>query len=319
MASLSQRTRSALGRIVPDALSSWAREHLPRRYFIESVITHESGAERFIRKTFTSHKPVLHHLDVHVTDHCNLKCRGCEHYSSIAEPSFCELESTVADLTRLAELFESVEQIYLLGGEPLLHPDVASFVREARRIFPHTNLYLMTNGILVTRMDPALWETLRETDTTLLCDSYPINLPRAEIDALGRTYGVRVEWMKPTEEFFKIPIDLTGSCDPKRSFDRCRGLSNCAIVRDGRLYTCAHVAYADIPIRKFDLQGIDPTPSDSIDIHSDVSGDDVIDFLTHPVPWCAHCDFDSFSIYEWGRTKGTADEWIGSTNGEDYR
>ncbi len=73
------------------------------------------------------------------------------------------------DLTRLAELFEGIEQMYLLGGEPLLHPEVEAFVREARRIFPATRLSLMTNGILVTRMPESFWETLHATETRLCC------------------------------------------------------------------------------------------------------------------------------------------------------
>jgi len=308
---LTKRVRTIAGHIVPDVVSDYAKKHLPRKYYIESVITHESPVQRFVRRAFTKKRPTLHHLDVHITDHCNLNCRGCEHYSSISKPVFCDLSSTVSDLERLAELFENIEQIYLLGGEPLLHPEVESFVRETRRIFPRTRLYLMTNGILVTRMSESLWNALHETGTTLLCDSYPINLPVEKIDALGAEYDVTVEWMKPTEEFFKIPIDTQGTCDPKKSFDRCRGLSNCAIVRDGHLFTCAHIAYAHIPIEKFGLKGIDPAPEDSIDIHSDVTGDQVVDFLTHPVPWCSHCDFDSFSTYEWGRTSGDVGEWLG--------
>ena len=247
---------------------------------------------------------------MHVTDHCNLNCKGCEHYSSISEPVFADLGETVRDLERLAELFDGIEQIYLLGGEPLLHPQIEEFVREARRIFPATRLYVMTNGVLVTRMPESFWRTLHEQRTTLLADDYPINIDRAKIDALGREHGVTVEWMKSADEFFKIPLDISASADPARSFDRCRGLSNCAIVRDGRLYPCAHIAYADIPAKKFELEGILPTEKDSIGIHGDVTGDEVVDFLMTPVPWCAHCDFDSFETYQWAHGKGEASEWL---------
>jgi len=192
----------------------------------------------------------------------------------------------------------------------LLHPEIDAFVHETRRIFPSTRLYVMTNGVLVTRMPDSFWQTLHETQTTLLCDDYPIRIDREKIDGLGQVHGVRIEWMKPAEEFFKIPIDVTASCDASRSFDRCRGLSNCAIVRDGRLYPCAHAAYADIPAKKFGVEDILPCDADSISIFGDADGDDIIRFLMTPIPWCAHCDFDSFETYEWARGKGEPSEWL---------
>ncbi len=122
--------------------------------------------------------------------------------------------------------------------------------------------------------------------------------------------------MKPAEEFFKIPLDVTASCDPAKSFDRCRGLSNCAIVRDGKLFPCAHSAYADILSKRFGIEGIEPVDADSISIWGDVTGDDAIDFLMKPTPWCAHCDFDSFETYEWARGRGEASEWVKKPAGE---
>lgn len=304
--------RDAAKRLLPEVAAGRLRSTVLRRYYVESLISNEGRTKRFLRRTFTSRRPTLFHLDVHVTDHCNLNCRGCEHYSSISEPAFADLDRTVGELERLAELFDGIEQIYLLGGEPLLHPRVAEFVRETRRIFPRTRLYVMTIGVLVTRMPESFWDALHDADTTLLCDSYPINVPHDVIDELGRAHGVIVEWMKPAEEFFKIPLDRSASCDPAASFDRCRGVSNCAIVRDGRLYPCAHVAYADIPAGRFGLPDIEPCEQDSISIFGEASGDEIVDFLMSPVPWCARCDFDSFELYPWSRGTGEASEWLKS-------
>jgi len=314
-----QRLRDAAKRVLPEATLGRLRSTVLRRYYVESLISRESRSARFLRRTFTGKRPTLYHLDVHVTDHCNLNCRGCEHYSSISDPVFADLAQTVRELERLAELFENIEQIYLLGGEPLLHPGVDGFVCETRRIFPRTRLYVMTNGVLVTRMPGSFWDTLREERATLLCDSYPINIPHDAIDELGRERGVVIEWMKPADEFFRIPLDRSASCDPAASFDRCRGLSNCAIVRGGRLYPCAHVAYADIPAKRFGMPDIEPCEQDSVPIFGGTTGDEIIDFLMAPVPWCAHCDFDSFERYPWSRGTGEAVEWLKAPGEVDRR
>lgn len=284
-----------------------------RKHFIASGVSNESAADKRTRQA-AGRKPVLHHLDVHITDHCNLNCKGCEHYSSIAKPAFADLGRVKRDLTRLAELFENINHIYLLGGEPLLHDRVADFILITREIFPHSNLALMSNGLLVTRMNDEVWEALAKTGTTLLCDSYPINIDTQKIEDLGHEHGVRVEWMPAAEKFFKIPLDITRSQDAQKSFNRCRGLSNCAIIRDGKIYGCAHIAYSDILQDEFgeqmSLDCITPTKLDYIDIYKESDGDKVIERLMSPVPWCGHCDFDSFSTYQWGRTNRAPEEWF---------
>lgn len=296
--------------VVPTKLRKQLLNTRLRVLFVDSNISNEGRVARWWRKTVTHEKPTLMHLDVHVADHCNLKCKGCEHYSSIADKSLCDPEVVLADLKRLSELFANIDQIWLLGGEPLLHPEIAKFIYGTRETFPETRLSVMTNGILVTRMSEEFWQAMKECDAALLCDDYPINIDKEAIEALCVQHGIELTWMPPAEEFFKIPLDVTGSANPKLSFARCRNLSNCAIVRDGYMYPCAHVAYADIPAEKFNLPSIKPTEHDAISLYEGATGDDIIHFLMTPVPWCKHCDFDSFTTYTWSQSSGDASEWI---------
>jgi MoaA/NifB/PqqE/SkfB family radical SAM enzyme len=279
------------------------------RYDATSLICRETRAEARARKA-SGRPPRLHHLDVHLTDHCNLNCRSCEHYSSISKPVFTDLSTFEADLTRLAGLFEGIDQVYLLGGEPLLHPQVEEFVRVARKHLPGTRICLMTNGVLVPKMGDSFWGALHETETILLCDQYPGVADVEAITALGAEHGVVVEFVQATEQFFRAPIDLSGTCDPQESFVRCTGVSNCATIKDGRMYPCAHIAYADILRERFDIEQLHPGPEDSISVHGDATGDDIVDFLMSPVPWCANCDYPALEYFEWGRTSRSIDEWV---------
>jgi MoaA/NifB/PqqE/SkfB family radical SAM enzyme len=202
-----------------------------------------------------------------------------------------------------------VTQAYLLGGEPLLHPELPAFLFAARKHLPHTKLYLLTNGTLVIRQEPAFWQALHETQTILLCDAYPIGLPVEEINALGARFDVKVEWTDARGEFFKIPLDLAGGQDPEDSFKRCSGINNCPMLRDGRLYPCAFTAYADVLRDRFDLDALEVGDRDSISILDDRDPQEVLDFLRRPVPYCRHCDFDHFELYPWGRTERKVEEW----------
>jgi MoaA/NifB/PqqE/SkfB family radical SAM enzyme len=296
-------------RVLPAPVVDGTRDAIMRRFYLKSMVSREPRAVTWSRRVLRREKPVLYHFEVHITDHCNLNCRGCAHFSNLCKPTFADLGEFESDMSAMAHHFSAVRQIYLLGGEPLLHPKVAEFVRVARRHFPKTRIYLMTNGTLVTKMGPEFWTALHDTSVVLLCDSYPIGLPVDEIDALGKQHGVTVEWTEAREEFFKIPIDPEGGHDAAASFRACQGYNNCPIIKDGRIYPCAYIAFADVFSDRFDLSDLDISDRDSCAIDESADGDEIMEFLSNPVPWCAHCDMKSREFYTWDRSKRDISEW----------
>lgn len=298
--------RLARATLSEDSVASLRRWHT--LHFTKSrMVSHQAAPARRVDRLL-GRKPRLFHFEIHITDHCNLNCRGCAHFSNISPQWFADPEQYERDMRRMADLFE-VEQIYVMGGEPLLHPEVSRFVELTRVAFPRTRIYLMTNGVLVTRMPPEFWQTLARTRTVLLCDSYPIGLPVDEIDALGRQHGATVEWTEPRDEFFRVPIDPRGGRDATYAYRRCQDYNNCPIVRNGRLYPCAPIAYAEVLADRFDLDGLAAGEENSVDIF-EADGWEALEFMLKPVPWCEHCDFDNVTFQAWGRSRRTLDEWV---------
>ena len=77
-----------------------------------------------------------------VTRRCNLSCGYCSEYDSTSEPvPLDDLRRRIDALHRLGAI-----NITLLGGEPLMHPDVAEIVRYAGR---KANTSVVTNGFLL--------------------------------------------------------------------------------------------------------------------------------------------------------------------------
>lgn len=76
-------------------------------------------------------------------------------------------------MTQLSKIFNNIKTIRLLGGEPLLHPDLSSFVKSARRSFPSTKIDITTNGTLLKKPDQTFWDTCRETNTAIALTAYP--------------------------------------------------------------------------------------------------------------------------------------------------
>lgn len=299
-----------LGRkVLPAKTAERIHERASTRRYIPYMVSRENPLVLDFKRTVLRRKPHLHRVVVHLTDHCNLNCRGCTHFSNIAKPSFADPAQFEREFAQLARTFSGITEIYLLGGEPLLHPDLMEFLSIARRHFPTSRINLMSNGVLVTRMSEEFWVAMHDNRISLVCDLYPIGLPVDEIESLCQRYGVPLEWTDPRAEFFKLPIDETGSQDAEHSFKGCGGVNNCVLLREGRLYPCAYIAYIDILKDRFDLEGMQPGEDDSIDLFGSATPWEVFDFLCSPVPWCRHCDIDSISTHQWARSERSLSEW----------
>ena len=294
--------------LLPKKTGDKLREFVIARYYAPGFVSRAGVLEYWWRRHILRRPPRLHRLVVHITDHCNLDCRGCSHFSNIAEPSFANPAQLDREFARLAELVE-ITELYLLGGEPLLHPEVLKFVRSARRHFPASKIILLSNGILLPRMEPEFWRVLGEERITLMYDDYPIRLQIERIAQLARENGVIVELAEHDDAFLKLPIDFEGTQDPANSFARCRMNMNCPILRNGRLYPCAYIAYIDLFEKRFGVEGLQPADEDSISIFDTDDAYRLMDFLLHPVPWCSHCDFNSAEQFAWGRSSRSIDEW----------
>ncbi|PKQ36686.1 MAG: hypothetical protein CVT59_11565 [Actinobacteria bacterium HGW-Actinobacteria-1] len=313
-------SRKAARAVLPASFVDASRDRVLAIFygFGKSYVDRESRLVTFIRRRMLHTKPVLHHLDVHIADHCNLRCRGCSHFSNIAAPALVDLDEFSADMHRLARLMR-VRDIFLLGGEPLLHPQLDRFIREARDAFPRTAIYLFTNSTLVTRMPEVVWRALAETGVILYCDRYPVDLPVDEIDRMAAEHDVTVKWTEDRSEFFSIPLDLTGSQDAAASFAACSGVDNCVNLRHGRLYPCARIAYIDILREHFGIDDLAATEADSISISGDVDPWKIMDFLKAPVPWCRHCDQEHLYWYPWSKAGSEAgiEQWTDAASREE--
>jgi MoaA/NifB/PqqE/SkfB family radical SAM enzyme len=94
-------------------------------------------------KRLRDRKPLQ--CSLYVTDQCNLDCAYCTEYdNSRPHPSIDDLKKWVRKIRELGTM-----RIALVGGEPLVHPDIVELVRYCRELGFATSL--TTNGFLLTR------------------------------------------------------------------------------------------------------------------------------------------------------------------------
>ena len=130
--------------------------------------------ERRIRKLkFSEIKPSLAYFEVPITESCNLNCKGCLFASNITKGTqHINLDELIKDAKRMAELFYDVPWIRILGGEPLMHPNIVEVLKCYRQYFPDSEIDLCTNGLLLHQMRNEFWECIKNEKISIHISGY---------------------------------------------------------------------------------------------------------------------------------------------------
>lgn len=128
-----------------------------------------------------------------VTRRCNLSCGYCHEYDNVSEPvPVDDLKRRIDALHRLG-----AANITLLGGEPLMHPDIAEIVVYAGH---KSNVSLVTNGFLLRN---SVIESLNQAglnNLTVSVDTLTADLTRY-IQKSFRSLKTRLERLRQLAKF----------------------------------------------------------------------------------------------------------------------
>lgn len=116
----------------------------------------------------------LPYLEFRIADHCNMNCKACAEFSGLVKkPHFPNLQQFTRDFERLRELIDDIGQIRILGGEPLLNPEINEYIKVSRRLYPQADIHVVTNALLLTKMPESFFDTLREYNAVVGISFYP--------------------------------------------------------------------------------------------------------------------------------------------------
>ena len=254
----------------------------------------------------------LDNIEYHVVDHCNLKCAACGHFSNIAEDCFANLEKFRSDYKRFVKVMgDKLKGIILMGGEPLLHPSIEQFVTSAHQLFPDGTIDMFTNGILLKKMPESFWKNCATCGVKLIISIYPLNLDIEEIKNLAVNHGVNIQIASRLEDNWVYgSLDLSGKQNIIKSFILCSQANNCHQLKDGKIFPCSTAAYIEHFNKAFGVS-LSQTDKDSLDIfRDDIEAQDVLNFLSQPVPFCRYCSRDKFTLASWRASNHTINEWL---------
>jgi len=243
---------------------------------------------------------MIPYFETHITEACNLKCRGCSHFSVFAKPKHKDIAEFEKEFKRLAEI-EQIGVIRLMGGEPLLNPNWMEYVRIARKYFPYSHIAFVTNGILGHKIEPYK-EELEQLNINVTISDY-------HLEKQNKANCVSVH---DKGSLYNISLDPTGSQDKDTAHFFCDiRINHWFYYMDGRFYPCCIAGTIHDFWDHFNLDwGM--TPEDlSVDIFTHTA-QEIEEFISKPCELCRFCDtfirtqtYQPFSI-----STGDINEWI---------
>ena len=180
---------------------------------------------------------MIEYIETHLTHHCNLNCKGCTHYAPLAEPWFKDIDEYIKEIAQLAQLTNRyIPTIRLLGGEPLLHPQVLDFCYITRQAFPQSDIYLVTNGILLPQQTDEFFDTINKYNIAIYLSDY--NLSNHIKQIMYTKLHPHLVCIGPREVMIKPALELASTKDSLQVFQECKNVFQewCTNLRDGYIY-----------------------------------------------------------------------------------
>lgn len=259
-------------------------------------------------------KTFMPYLEYNVVDSCNLKCKGCTHFSNLCkDDEYADVDEFKADLIQMAKNVE-IGQLRLLGGEPFLHRRLGDFLDIARNVLPDADINIVTNGLLLTRLDDQIYKKINDNKIGIHISRYkPTDKMLDKIEEVLNEKKVDYFVEDMVIEKFAKCLDMRGISNPDNSQKACIALG-CRFLNHGRLYKCPFDGLIDIFANYYEYQSV--PQNRGIDIYEkDIDWKVLLEQLyQNPIEMCKYCA-ETKEMFNWQvETRPDKSDWIVSNN-----
>lgn len=250
--------------------------------------TQASGQTLFLEKECLNMQGwgmlVMPHIELHISDKCNLNCRGCTHFSPLFDEINAVFEEKMNDIKKIKKLFDEVFRIDILGGEPLLNQELSRYVIELRKELPRTFIQIYTNGLLIPKMSDCDLKIIKENNIGISISEYEpthkiINSIKKTLDRYDISYRI-------ADFDFKQKFNLPISTSERSQYPNLCISNGCITVDKGRISRCPTLMY----ISKFNDYFGENLPIDGIyNLEEYENGEKLLHDMKKEIPLCKHC------------------------------
>jgi hypothetical protein len=235
-------------------------------------------------------------FELHVVEHCNLRCAHCCNMSPYLDQRFLSVDDVAQQCTMMAQHL-AVDAFKIMGGEPLLHPQITDVLHAIRQSAISKVIRLFTNGLLLQRMDDAFWQALDQLTISSYA-SAPVK-PQLldEYRERARRFDVVLN-VKPVDRFSQVMAGARrdDAAAVQRTYDACWLRDRCLIVRNGRFFKCTRAAYFAEYQARIAVAGPHPDPAavvaaDGIPVAAPDLDARLLAYMNAPAPLesCRYC------------------------------
>ena len=249
----------------------------------------------------------LDYIEFWATGHCNLNCKGCSSCSPLKREWFLDLSDLSADLRRLKFLDIDILNINVLGGEPLLHPKITKIFSTVKEFYPHTNIGLLTNGLLLPTMPDDFWQSCQELNVMIKVTCFPIMSQKSRIELEKILQRQKLRYRLTDKKLFNKILVLNNKSKLEDIVKNCGCNGACNLFN-------GHVSRCTVPMVVQDLNsnfGSNFLTDGQLDIYSVKDGREVIDFLATPNASCKNCSARTQKVaWEMADTCPKLSDWL---------
>jgi organic radical activating enzyme len=235
-------------------------------------------------------------LEIDVVYGCNMNCPQCSHASQYQQ-GYLPVKDFVEWCEAWAKRIHPFS-FYVIGGEPLLHPQLPQIIEEAKRIWKDagaSKIGLYTNGTLPHRITPELINALKNVEITISVKPYENLVGKDYTDKIKESIRIYYDHklnIRTRNYALKKWIDdlwLPHNNEPEAAFKQCWTRECVQPIYNGKLYRCLalEVFQKLHKIGKLDWHGI----MDYAPLSPDCSDEEIKALIELKIPceWCRYC------------------------------
>lgn len=187
-------------------------------------------------------------IGVSITNYCTFNCEGCNMLMPYyKKPKHYDIRSIEEDFDEFFRMVDYVNLVSIIGGEPLLHPNVSELLEYLGRNYRKKigKIQLITNGSIVPKRK--LLEVILKYNVEIRISDYTTTVSyEKKLDEVRRTFkefGITYLEFKQTEWIdFGYPegkVDMGQTPEEIRShMKKCQGV--CWWLADKKVYFCSN-------------------------------------------------------------------------------
>lgn len=239
-------------------------------------------------------KPVLPFVEIMVTQACNLSCHGCTNYSDLVHSGYLTWKEGHQQIIPWLEKVD-IPDFGILGGEPLMNPDIRNWIIGLRELMPNSQIRFTTNGLLLENNFDIV-DLLHKIGNVVF--KIAVHQKNVQLENVIEKINKKYDWepvvefgvsrlktsnnfrfhVKRPEIFYKTyqgtyQTMMPHDSNPKDAFEICCQ-QTCPLLYKGKLYKCSTSGLLEDTLTRvgfpnkelwdqFIYKGISPTDSES--------------------------------------------------------